>query len=133
MSNTAEQLDTPVRTLGELASERHALRDEKRKLNEQLKEVDAQLKDNELELLEALDAAGVEATKAAGISLSISEQVVPSVTDWDAFYGYIKANDAMYMLERRAASAAFREAHQAGLDVPGVEPFTKRSINMRKA
>jgi hypothetical protein len=40
-------------------------------------------------------------------------------------------NGALHLLQRRPATAAFRELQEAGEAVPGLEPFTKRAISLR--
>mgnify|MGYP000627332380 CR=1 FL=1 len=125
--------DTPTMTLGDLAKERDALRESKRALKREEAALTEALDANEARILELLDAQNVEATRVNGISLSISEQTMPSVTDWDALYAWIKENDAFYLLQRRAAAGPYRELLQMEQEVPGVEPHIKRSINMRVA
>lgn len=120
-------------TLGELISRREQLRDQKRALNEELKAIDAELNDNEAELLGALDAAGLEHAKIDGVSVSISEQTMPNVTNWDALYDFIRSNDAFYMLQRRVSTGPYREMLQMEQEVPGVEPYIQRKVNMRSA
>lgn len=61
----------------------------------------------------------------------ISETIVPSVDDWDAVFAYIKDNDAMYLMTKKLASAAFRELIESGQEIPGVRPVTKVDINLR--
>lgn len=128
MSQPAEVMETL--SLGQLARERHALRETKRTLNAQLKSIDEQLTENEQLMLDALDEQGVEATRVDGISIAISEQIVPTVEDWDAFEAFILENKALYLLQRRAAAGAYRELLEMEQVVPGVVPFTKRSISM---
>lgn len=120
-------------TLGELIAKREQLRDQKRALNAELAEIDAALTENESDLLTALDAAGLEHAKIDGVSVSISEQTMPSVTDWDALYGFIRDNDAFYMLQRRVSTGPYREMLQMEQEVPGVEPYVQRKVNMRSA
>lgn len=119
-------------TLGELAAERDRLREKKRDLNAQLKAVDDMLYANEMSMLDALDEQGVEATRVNGISVSISEQTMPSVEDWDQVYDFVREHDAFYLIQRRLAAGPYRELLQMGESLPGVEPFVKRSINMTK-
>lgn len=129
---TAEQaVATP--TLGELIERREQLRDQKRALSAELKEIDAQLDANEGEVLGALDTAGLEHAKINGVSVSISEQTMPSVEDWDKLYAFIKDNDAFYMLQRRVSTGPFREMLTMGEELPGVAQYTQRKVNMRSA
>ena len=60
---------------------------------------------------------------------------MPVVEDWDAFYRYIKENDAFYLLQRRPSATAFREAFQLEGDtgIPGVTAATVIKLQDRKA
>lgn len=62
---------------------------------------------------------------------SISEQTLGLIEDWDTLEGYIKENDALHLYQRRLAVGAYRELLAAGVEVPGVRPITKKSINLR--
>lgn len=128
----AEQVTTQP-TLGQLIEHREQLRDQKRALSAELKDIDALLDTNEGEVLGALDTAGLEHAKINGVSVSISEQTMPSVEDWDKLYGFIKDNDAFYMLQRRVSTGPYREMLTMGEEVPGVQPYTQRKVNMRSA
>ena len=62
----------------------------------------------------------------------MSEQVVPSVTDWDEVYKYIKDNDAFYLLQRRMNAAPYRELLGTEEQVPGVEALTVKKLGLLK-
>jgi hypothetical protein len=53
------------------------------------------------------------------------------VKDWDLVYDYIKTNDSFYLLQKRMSAAAFRELLNLGHEVPGVEIFKDRKLNLR--
>lgn len=119
------------RTLKDIGEEMLANRDIRRALAQKDKDLKQQYEALEQEALALLDAQGVSLMRTAGATFSVSETVVPAVKDWDAFYGYIAANDAFHLLQRRPASTAWRELHERGETVPGTEPFTERSVNVR--
>lgn len=118
--------------LGDLIESLADLREQKRKLSDEYKKVDEQYKELEAQLLNRLDQEGAQFSGSSKHRATVSEVVVPSVTDWDAFYEYVKENDALYLFEKRVASAPWRELVESGEQIPGTEPFTKRSINLRK-
>jgi len=101
----------------------------------QLKELEAEKKDLEGQIFGALEDAGVDATTLKGTgSVSISEQIVPQAEDWDKFYEYVLADKMRFMLLNKALNApAFREALQIEGEIPGLVPFTKRTLSVRKA
>lgn len=118
-------------SLGALITFHEQLREEKRRLNERLKALDSELRYSESQVLDALDTAGLEHAKIDGVSVTVSEQTMPNVNDWDALYAFIKEHDAFYMLQRRVSTGPYREMLQMEQEVPGVEPYTQRKVNMR--
>lgn len=120
-------------TLADLALQRDDLRTRKQELEKQVKALEEQLKDNEFAILEQLDAQGVTRSGVGPYSMSISETTVGNVTDWDQVFQYIRDNDAFHLVQRRLANAAYAEQLELGEGLPGVEPFTKRSLNFRKS
>jgi hypothetical protein len=84
-------------------------------------------------LLARADDQGATRISTSDGTAIVSEEIVPTITDWDALYAYIKENDAFHFLQRRVASAAYREALTANQEIPGLAPYTKRSLNFRAA
>ena len=126
MSTTKARLD-------DLAAERDALREQKRRLEAEIKTLDAKLSTNEQAIIELADDLGLDRFAVGKLTFSISEQTVGNVEDWDDLYQFIRDNDAFYLLQRRLANAAYKEMLDSGGALPGVVPFTKRSLNMRKS
>ena len=108
------------------------IRDERRRISARDKELITEGKSFEMELLLRLDDQGMEKVSTAEGTATISETILPQVVDWDAFYEYMRDNDALYLLQKRPAAAAFREMHESGQSIAGVEPFTQRTIGLRK-
>ena len=116
-----------------LANERSDLRDQKRDLEAQIKELDNALANNETDILAIADELGLDRFAVGKLSFSVSRNVVGNVEDWEQVHAFIKEHDAFYLLQRRLANAAYKEMLDAGDSLPGVEPFTKISLNMRKS
>lgn len=108
------------------------IRDERRIISSRDKELISDWKSLEMELLLRLDEQGMEKVSTANGTAAISETVLPQVVDWDAFYQYMLDNDALYLLQKRPAAAAFREMQESGQAIAGVEPFIQRTIGLRK-
>ena len=125
-TTTKQRLDT-------LAADRDTLREEKRELETKVKALDALLATNEVSIIEIADEMGLDRFAVGKLTFSISTQVVGNVEDWDALHAYIKENDAFYLLQRRLSNAPYKEILDSGESLAGVVPFTKRSLNMRKA
>lgn len=75
----------------------------------------------------------VEGAKGKLASASISRTTVANVTDWEAFYKYIKKNEAWDMLQRRVNDAAYRARLDDKVAVPGVEAFGIIKLSITKA
>lgn len=84
-------------------------------------------------LLAMMDAVGTDQSRSSTATATITETVVPQVTDWTAFWKFVFRNKASYMLERRVAAVAFRETLESRKNrpIPGVSSFTKRTVGIR--
>jgi len=117
--------------LGDLIEQAHQLREvirgDERKINalkEDFKELSSQI-------IVQMDEQGAKRIGGLSANVSISETDVPTVKDWDLVYDYIKTNDSFYLLQKRMSAAAFRELLNLGHEVPGVEIFKDRKLNLR--
>lgn len=119
-------------TTAELITQMVAVRDERRKISSRDKELVEDWRSLELTLLTRLDEQGMEKATAGAGTVSINETILPQVEDWDAFYAYMVETDSLHLLQRRPAAAAFREMNDSGQTIPGVSPYTQRSIGLRK-
>lgn len=120
------------RTLDELISELARIRAERKriaKLDELLVE---EWRAAESVLISRLDEQKVNRVSTDVATATITEDDVPMVVDWDAFYEYLYTNRAGHMLQRRIATAAWKELKDNGLPTPGIEPYKKREISLRK-
>ena len=118
-------------TIGVKIDTLQKLREKKRKLEASVKEVADFMSTLEKELMEQMDTEGVMKSTGKLASVSISESVKPSIEDWDLFYGYIHRNKYYHLLERRPSVTGCRELFEKKGKIPGVVPFTQRTINMR--
>lgn len=123
--------DQPL-TTAQIVEKMVEIREERRRISSRDKELVEEWRSLELELIIRLDEQGMEKASTKHGTASINETILPQVVDWDEFYGYIKEQDAFHMLQRRPTAAAFRELHESGEVVPGVEPYTQRAIGLRK-
>ena len=108
-----------------------AVREEKRNLEAQVKEASARIEELETQLMERLEKEGLDKATGTKASVSIGTSVVADVQDWDSFWAYILKNKYTHLLQRRVSEPAYRELLDAGKKVPGVQPFTKRKLNVR--
>lgn len=121
--------NSPLKT-SEIMARMFEIREEKRAMAKREKELNEEWEKLESTLMYRLDEQGSLSVSSKAGTAGISEDVVPIVEDWDSFEGYMKENDALYMLQRRIAVGAFRELVKAGQEVPGLRAVTKRSISL---
>lgn len=118
-------------TLGILIDDLQNRREQKRKLEADLKLIQDGIEQAEQAVLAAMDKAGLDKATGKLASVSVSENIKPSVEDWDAFYAYIGRHKFWHLLERRPSVTGCRELFETKGKIPGVVPFKKRSINLR--
>lgn len=108
-----------------------AKREQKRAADQVVKVIEAEIEALEEVLMARMDKE--ETTKAQGgkASVSITQAVVANVEDWDAFYAYVAKNKFFHMLQKRVSDPSVREVWDSGKKIPGVQPFTKRKLNVR--
>ena len=119
-------------TTDEMISSMLAIRDERKSIKERDKELIGEWRELEARFLAALDAQGAKRAGTDNGTATVTENILPTIKDWDALTDYIISNGATHLLQRRVSSAAFRELQDAGQDVPGVEPYTQRQISLRR-
>ena len=120
-----------METIGELIEQLRKKREELTKLETTKKGLSKDKIALEGKLLEAMDTQTITSMRGDKATVSISEAVVPTVDSWDDFYNYILETKQPYLLERRPAVTAFREILETGNEVPGLKPFTRRTVNFR--
>ena len=122
---------TPVRTIDELIDRKKSIKTQMEKLNSELKGLREQENDIDLQLLKKLDSEWLKKTANEVASVSIKEETVPDVHDWDALYEHIKQTGDFSLIQRRVSSTAYRELLKLGENVPGLQPREIRRINFR--
>ena len=108
------------------------LRQDKRDLEEGIKGINAEIDQLQQQLLTRLNQVGTNYARGSLASASITESVVPQIDDWGKVSEWILQNDALYLVHRRISAGPWKELRDAGVDVPGIEPFTKVAISLRR-
>lgn len=115
----------------ELIDKRLAIRQALADLAEQEKHLKEQQEEVDYQLMQKLEADGLSKFSNDQATISISEQIVPQVEDWDALHAHILKTGEFELMQRRPAVKAYRELREAGIEVPGVVDFAKRGLNVR--
>jgi hypothetical protein len=131
MATATKAVKARAPSVGAVIDQIWAVREEKRRLESQVKEVGLKIEELETALMERLEAEGLDKATGTKASVSVGSSVVADVQDWDAFWAYILKNKFTHLLQRRVSEPAYRELLDAGKKVPGVQPFTKRKLNVR--
>ena len=127
----ATAVKTRAPSVGAVIDQLWGVREQKRELEAQVKEVALKIEELEAQLMERLEKEGLEKAAGSKASVSVGTSVVADVQDWDAFWAFIFKNKYSHLLQRRVSEPAYRELLDAGKKVPGVQPFTKRKLNVR--
>ena len=115
----------------ELIEARSTVKDGIADLNSQLKELNKEKDELDYQLLNQLDEQGLSRTANDKASVSINQDTVPEVTDWDAFYAHVLEQQDFSLLQRRVSSTAYKEMLKLGENIPGLQPREIRRINFR--
>ena len=117
--------------INELIEKRAEIKRETELLNVRLKDLKAAQDEIDLALIKKMDAEGLSRTANGDYSVSINEDTVPDVEDWDALYNHIISTRDFSLIQRRISSTAYKELLKLGEGVPGLSPRTIRKINFR--
>ena len=118
-------------TPGAMIDKMWELREKKRALEASIKDLEGQIADVESQLMEDMEANGVDKMTGKAASVSISSTVVANVEDWDKFLAFIYKTKSGHLLQRRVSDPAWREMSEIKGVVPGTQPFTKKRLNLR--
>lgn len=108
------------------------LREKLREIQDEEKAQQALISAAEVVLMETMEREGVDKSTGKFATVSIGSSISGNVVDWDMFGAYILKNKYLHLLQRRVSDPAIRELFESKGSVPGVEPFTKKRINLRK-
>jgi len=117
--------------INELIERRAEIKRETEQLNNRLKDLKTAQDEIDLALLKKMDAEGLSRTANGDYSVSINEDTVPEVEDWDALYNHVISTRDFSLIQRRVSSTAYKELLKLGEGVPGLSPRTIRKINFR--
>ena len=118
-------------TVGSLIDAMSTVRDARRELASKDKELSAEYEGLEKTLLELLDTEGLSKSTGKKATASISESTQFNITDWDQFTEFMRKKKWFHLVQRRISAPGVREIFEKLGAVPGLEPFTRREINLR--
>ena len=118
-------------TINELIEKRAEVKQSMDSLNRELKVLRETQDHLDVLLLKKMDAEGLSRTANQQASVSINEDTVPDVTNWEEVKQYVIATEDFSLIQRRISSTAYKELLKLGEAVPGLQPRTIRRINFR--
>lgn len=119
-------------TIGERIDALAELRARKQDLEAQAAAIAAEYEAISAELMEAMEGQNTSKATGAKATASISTSAVGNVTDWEALNKFIKKTGHFQLYQRRLSDPAVRELWELkGSDIPGIERFTKKRLNLR--
>lgn len=120
--------------LGELGDRIYAKNEEIAQLNAQLKELDREKREMENKLIAAMEEAGTDIARGERATASISELTRAQIIDWEKLETFVYRKKALHLFEKRISSTAYKElkALLKNKDIPGLNEFTTKRLNLRK-
>lgn len=118
--------------LSDLIDQLQQERKRKKELEFELNQCKARSSVIEGQIMSQMDDAGITKSGNKVGSITLTEEVVPQVTDWDAFWDHVFENRETFWLQKRAAVQPCREAFSMGRTIPGVLPFVKRKLTFKE-
>jgi hypothetical protein len=137
MSLTVER-KTPVKTptIGALADQIWKLKQAKKDADAVVKAIEADITAVEEQIFAMLDAQETRKGEGKLASISINSSVQANTEDWNAFMDFVAAGKRgdkkayLHLVQRRVSVEAYRELLGLGINVPGLKPFTKRTLSV---
>lgn len=85
-------------------------------------------------LLQKFQEVGVDSMKTEAGTAYIATKTSVSVADWDAYFEFIKQNDAWHMLNRSANKTAVEDFRSANDELPpGINYSAVHTLNVRRS
>lgn len=106
------------------------MREAKRDLEAKAKKISAEIEAAEDSLLARLDEEKMDKATGSKATVSISKVDKGNILDWDELCKYVKKTGAFQVFQRRLSDPAVRELFTKGKNVPGVEIYTARKLNI---
>lgn len=128
---TAKKTAKPkVRPIGVVIDELWQVKQKKSEWAAQEKEFNAKIEALESEIYETFDEQQTTAGRGTKAGVTVGETQTFNIVDFDALTQYIGKKKYYHLLQRRVSVEAAREIFERDGKVPGLEPFTKRKLNI---
>tara|TARA_R110002020_G_scaffold403292_1_gene613385 strand:- start:444 stop:833 length:390 start_codon:yes stop_codon:yes gene_type:complete len=127
MSNVIPMEGTFDTLLKDLTEVRTALK----KHQEKERELKSWRDDLESQVVARLKEQGLSSGANEVCTVSIKEEIVPTVEDWDLVQKYVRDTGQFELFQKRLSATAYRELLSMNHPVPGVKPHELTRLNFR--
>lgn len=107
----------------------------KRQFEEEDGKIKVQMEKLEIAMLKHLQDSNSDSIRTDAGMFYRQEEITPTGSDWDAFYRWVKDNDAFEALERRIKKTfikEYAETHNGGIP-PGVSVYREFVVRVRRS
>ena len=118
-------------TMDELLNELTQVRTDLKNLQEKERGFKSRKMELEARIVSTLKEQGIDRIGNDNCTVSIKEEIVPTVEDWDQVYQHLLQTKQFELIQKRMSATAFRELLQMGMNVPGVKATELTRVNFR--
>lgn len=127
------QIQETAPKIADIISELLQMKADLSAINKEAESIKREISVLEGEIINYLRQQDVQSLSTTGGRVTLVKEVVPTVTNWDAVFDFVKNNDAFYLLQKRISSTAWREFTQQEGDIEGIEAYETTKLSTRKA
>lgn len=121
------------RTIGQLIDAMYRVREMRKAKQKEVDELKAKQNQVEAMLMEALTEQGTRKGEGKLASASISTNIQPVATDWDALKRFVLRHKELELFQKRLSASRYRELlEERPKGVPGLDSYEQRTINLCK-
>jgi hypothetical protein len=117
----------------ELTKRYVALRQDKADLKAQIRDIEDEMEQIAKDFIQHFEENECQRATFAGHTVYMNKSTVPSVKDWEAFWKYVVKQRADHLIEHRPSVTGCRELFETKGKIPGLEPFERTTIGVRKS
>ena len=122
-----------MKKLNDLLSEVTKLRSQIKTVQAEEKLLKTQQRELESQISIRMQEQGLDKISNDVCTISLKNEIVPTVEDWDALHQHIIDTNQFELLQKRMSATAYRELITSGMDVPGVKSTELTRVNFRSA
>jgi len=119
--------------LGQIIDAYYQKRQDRLDLERSIKDLKEEEQNLKFSIMDMLRETGLKKATGEVATASLRSVMVPIVEDWDNVYKYITQNDRFDLLHKRISTTAWRELHESGVEVPGINAAEDEDLSLTKA